>query len=205
MKTKKILVSILALSIVCCIGTSVFAGRGGSQGSQTGAGLVPLTEAEADTLKFMREEEKLARDVYTVMYQSWGAAIFSNIAESEQRHMDALKSLLDKYGLTDPASSEVGVFVDPELQDLYDDLISRGERSLLDAVMVGALIEEVDIEDLQSAIQGTSRIELQAVYGNLLDGSINHLKAFVSHIEVLGVDYVAQHLTQEEVDALLAQ
>jgi hypothetical protein len=190
---------------VCCVGTSVFAGRGGSRGSQTGAGLVPLTESEAAMLKFMREEEKLARDVYIVMYQSWGAATFSRIAESEQRHMDAIKSLLDKYGLTDPAAAETGVFQDTSLQELYDQLISRGRLSLLEALMVGALIEEVDIDDLQVAIDGTGKIDLQAVYGNLMDGSINHLKAFVSHIDVLGVEYEAQHLTQEEVDQLLAQ
>jgi hypothetical protein len=188
-----------------CIGTSAFAGRGGSQGNQTGAGLVPLTDSETATLKFMREEEKLARDVYMAMYERWGAAIFASITESEQRHMDAIKNLLDKYGIPDPASSDVGVFGDDELQKLYDDLISRGQRSLLDALMVGALIEEVDIEDLELAIQGTRRIDLQAVYGNLMNGSINHLQAFVSHIEVLGVEYVAQHLTQDEVDALLAQ
>jgi hypothetical protein len=205
MKTKKIFVSILVLSIMYCIGTSVFAGRGGAQGNQTRPGLAPLTNSETDTLRFMREEEKLARDVYIAMYDRWGSAIFANIAESEQRHMDAIKSLLDKYGIPDPASSKVGVFQDESLQSLHDKLLGQGQSSLLEALQVGAFIEEVDIGDLQSAIQGTSKIDLQAVYGNLLNGSINHLKAFVSHIEVLRVDYVAQHLTQDEVDALLAQ
>ena len=205
MKTKKILVSILVLSIMCCIGTSAFAGRGGAQGNQTGAGLAPLTDSEAATLQFMREEEKLARDVYIAMYEQWGSAIFANITESEQRHMDAIKSLLDKYGIPDPASPDRGVFDDESLQEMYDELISRGEISLPEALKVGAFIEELDIADLQAAIKETSKIDLQAVYGNLLNGSINHLKAFVSHIEVLGVDYVAQHLTQKEVDALLAQ
>lgn len=205
MKTKKILVSILVLTIMCCIDTSAFAGRGGAQGNQTGAGLAHLTDFEIVTLKHMREEEKLARDVYIAMYEQWGSAIFANITESEQKHMDAIKSLLNKYGIPDPASAKIGSFNDTSLQALYDDLISRGQHSLLEALKVGAFIEEVDIADLQAAIKETSKIDLEAVYGNLMNGSISHLKAFVSHIEVLGGDYVAQYLTQDAVDALLAQ
>jgi len=205
METKRFLVCILALTIFCSIGVSAFAAGGSPSGNQNGANLTPLTDDETATLKFMREEEKLARDVYLVMYEQWESAIFSNIAKSEQRHMDALKSLLDKYGLPDPAPQKIGVFSDLSLQELYNELISRGQQSVLDAYRVGGLIEEIDIKDLKDAIEETDRADLERVYMNLLSGSYNHLRAFVSHIESLGVTYVAQYLSQAEVDAILGE
>jgi len=178
--------------------TPALAGKGpGRSGGGTA-----LSAAEAATLTFMREEEKLARDVYQAMADEWGLAVFVNIAASEQRHMDSIKTLLDRYGLPDPILG-VGEFSDSSLQDLYDDLIDRGLTSELEALYVGALIEEVDIEDLQDAIAETDHPDLARVYGNLMRGSRNHLRAFVGYIEDLGLDYEAQHLSQEEVDEIL--
>ena len=203
MRTRKLFASMLVMSVIFCLSASAFGGKGNSLGNQSG--ILTLPDSETVTLKFMREEEKLARDVYLAMEDNWGSAIFQHIADSEQRHMDAIKTLLDKYSIPDPAAEELGVFSDPELQALYDELTVRGMASEMDAFMVGAFIEEVDIEDLRNAIAETDKIDLWAVYGNLLSGSIQHLKAFVAHIEALGISYEAQHLTQEEVDALLAE
>ena len=102
---------------------SVLPGNAGK--GKNGRGEKPattLTETEAATLTFMREEEKLARDVYLMLADLWGNQIFSNIAASEQKHMDAPKSMLDKYNLPDPVLEE-GEFADPELQHLYDRLV----------------------------------------------------------------------------------
>jgi hypothetical protein len=205
MRTGKLLALMLVMSMICCIGASAFAGQGSPQGNQKMSAIRTLTDAETATLKFMREEEKVARDVYLVMHEMWGSTIFANIAESEQRHMDAIEALLVKYSIEDSASKDAGLFTDQSLQELYNQLITSGTVSELEAFQVGALIEEVDIEDLNHAIEETDKIDLQAVYGNLLSGSINHLKAFVAHIEALGIDYEAQYLTQDEVDDLLAE
>jgi hypothetical protein len=176
---------LLALAGLALIGTSTLAGqpgRGGRGAGGGGAGQVALTSTEASALLFMREEEKLARDVYLNLFECWGVPIFANIANSEQAHMDALKRLLDKYGLADPAG-ETGVFSNPELQDLYDLLVYNGSASLNAGLLVGGLIEEVDIEDLQVAIADTTKADLQQVYGNLMDASENHLRAFAGAIE----------------------
>ncbi len=77
-----------------------------------------LSEKELDTLNFMREEEKLARDVYKTLYGQWNTQVFTNIAASEQKHMDKVKVFLDAYQLPDPASSEVGQFNNTVLQNL---------------------------------------------------------------------------------------
>jgi hypothetical protein len=171
--------------IALCLSAFVFTETSAAQGNRKGTGILPLTEAEKATMLFMREEEKLARDVYIVMYEQWKSAVFANISVSEQRHMDAIKNLIDKYDLQDPASREIGVFNNQELQLLYNELITKGEQSLLDAFEAGKLIEETDISDLQAAIAETSKVDLDTVYGNLLSGSENHLSAFNSHIESL--------------------
>jgi hypothetical protein len=179
---------------------------GGNQGNQGGNTLTTASvdDAEAATLTFMREEEKLARDLYLAFHDQYQADLFRNIASAEQRHMDAVKTKLDRYGLPDPAQADLlGGFADGELQALYDQLLAQGLASYLDALQVGALVEEVDIEDNRNAIAGTDNPDLQTVYDNLLRGSRNHLRAYAAAIEQLGVVYQAQHLEQADVDAIL--
>ena len=182
------------------LGTDALAA--GPQGGR-GVRVQPLSADEAATLTFMREEEKMARDVYLNMAARWALLPFANIAKSEQQHMDAIKAKLDRYGLPDPALAEIGAFRNAELQALYDGLMDRGETSYLEALWVGGLIEEVDIEDLDNAIAATSHADLAQVYGNLLRGSRNHLRAFASAIERQGEVYKAQHLDQETVDPII--
>ena len=176
-------------------------GKGGGKPAPTPV----LTEAEAHDLLFMREEEKLARDVYITLYSEWNVRVFDNISQAEQTHMDALLGLLNKYGLEDPIL-DFGKFADTELQDLYDTLVADGLQSRLDALMVGAKIEEVDIEDIVLAMERTDKTDILNVYGNLVAGSENHLNAFVRNIEAItGETYVAQYISQEEVDAILGR
>lgn len=176
---------------------SYFARQGGQQNQ-------PLSDEEAAMLTFMREEEKLARDVYLVMFDEWANPVFSNISRSEQQHMDTMKKMLVKHGLPDPVgSNDVGEFEDAELSDLYAFLIDEGLKGSVEALYVGALIEEVDMEDIQLAIDGTDRADLIRAYENLMRGSRNHLRAFVGQIESLGEVYEAQVLHQSVVDAIV--
>jgi hypothetical protein len=157
-----------------------------------------LTAVEVEGLAFMREEEKLARDVYLRLYDRWGLRAFQNIAQSEETHMAAVADLIERYGLEDPAMEEVGVFTNQELQALYDQLIEEGYRSLVDALCVGAAIEEIDILDLEERIEQTDHADIAQVYENLMKGSRNHLRAFVSNLERReGIAYAPQHLSQQ--------
>ena len=153
----------------------------------------------------MREEEKLARDVYLTLYEQWELPIFQNIAGSEQTHMDSVGKLIDRYGLDDPAAdNDNGEFTDPMLQSLYDDLVAAGSQSLADALRVGAAIEEIDILDLEERIAQTSVRDIQRVYDNLLKGSRNHLRSFVATLEQqAGENYEPQYLDQEAYDGIL--
>ncbi len=164
----------------------------------------PLSAKEKEGILYMREEEKLARDTYLYFYDKYKLPIFKNIAKSEQTHMDAVKALIDKYGLQDPAKNEVGEFTNPKLQALYDNLTAEGSKSLIAALEVGATIEEVDIEDLKKYIAETDNEDIKFVYENLMKGSRNHLRSFVSTLEAYNVTYVPKFLNQSEYNAIIS-
>ncbi|WP_372986766.1 DUF2202 domain-containing protein [Marinobacter sp.] len=165
-----------------------------------------LTEIETDDLKYMREEEKLARDVYLTLDQSWGqqTQVFAKIALSEETHTSTVDYLLDKFGVEDPVVNDtIGVFTNQELQALYNELVAKGKTSFVNALYVGALIEEKDMRDILAAINQTDERPIIIAYSNLLDGSKSHLRAFVSVIEAQGLTYEAQLLDPEEVELIL--
>lgn len=164
-----------------------------------------LTEAEAADLRYMREEEKLAHDVYLTLYELWGQRIFQNIAASEQTHTDAVLQLLQSYGIADPVGANpVGVFADPALQTLYTELVAQGRQSLSAALQVGAAIEELDILDLEAALAQTDKADIQTVYANLRKCSSNHLRSFVQTLaQRSGETYTPQYLSQAAYDAII--
>lgn len=165
-----------------------------------------LAESEIQGILFMREEEKLARDVYLVLAESWGMNIFSNIAGSENTHMDAVLTLIEMSDLEDPVGDAgQGAFENQDLQILYNDLVERGNESLEEALLVGGAIEEIDILDLQDFMSETEDSALIEVYQNLLRGSINHLRSFVRTYErQTGESYQLQFISQEAYDELMA-
>jgi len=156
-------------------------------------------------LTFMREEEKLARDVYLTLHDAWGLNIFSNISQSEQTHTEAVRTLLVKYQIPDPVTDDsIGVFTNKDLAVLYTTLVSEGRKSPVDALRVGALIEDLDIRDLQSYITQTDNDDIRLVYENLMRGSRNHLRSYVSQIESRGATYEPQYITAEAFGAIIS-
>lgn len=164
-----------------------------------------VSQVEVEDLVYMREEEKLARDTYLVLGEQWGLKVFANIAKSEQRHMDALKVLLDAFGIDDPVADEtdVGIFANGLLQVLYNDLVAQGMQSGVDALKAGGAIEETDILDLLEAIERAENPDVTAVYENLLCGSRNHLRAFVRQIELSGEVYQPVLMTDGQLSAIV--
>jgi hypothetical protein len=162
----------------------------------------PLSIEEIAHLTYMLEEEKLARDVYENLFEEWGNPVFGHIASAEQRHMDGVMYVMEAYGLN-VELGENGEFSDPDLAAAYGQLMASGTESELQALYTGALVEEVDIQDLVLALNDSENPILQDVFGNLMRGSRNHLRAFAGLIEAQGIVYEAQLLTQDEVDAIL--
>ena len=170
------------------------------------AGEGELNEADQAALIFMREEEKLAHDVYEEMHELWGIPIFQNISASEQSHTEAVKTLLDGYNVPDPIHDELGVFTNPDLQTLYNDLVVQGSQSLSEALRVGAAIEEIDILDLQKRMAQTENADIQHVFTNLLQGSSNHLRAFTSTLMTqTGETYQPQYMSLDDYQAIIGE
>lgn len=166
------------------------------------APVIELSPAAATQLRRMREEEKLAHDVYLAMFDKWGAKVF-NIRNAEQRHMNAMKNMLDRFTLQDPITDNTpGVFTLQIHTDLYAQLVEAGSISLIDALKVGAKIEELDLTDLRVAADGVDDPVLIKVYANLQRATRNHLRAFAAQIKLNGGNYTAEHLTQTEFDAI---
>lgn len=166
---------------------------------------VPLSAAEEAEVAYLREEEKLARDVYITLSERWQLPIFSNIARAEQMHMDLVFRLIEIYGLIDPVTDDtVGVFSNPDFTVLYDGFIVDGDESLIAALIVGATIEDMDLADLYELMEFTDNRHILLVAQNLAKGSRNHLRAFIRALEAQGETYTPQYLDQETFDAVLA-
>lgn len=164
-----------------------------------------LSTRVAADLTFIRQEEKLARDVYLALNERWGQPIFSNIAASEQQHMDVMASLLSKYRLSDPvAGAARGVFIDPLLQGLYAELVARGQTSLVEALKVGADIEDLDIVDIRTRLGSNPPKDVTNAYQNLMKASRNHLRKFVGQLTSNGGTYAPTYLTLEEYQQIIS-
>lgn len=162
-----------------------------------------INTTEINLLKHMREEEKLARDVYIKMYELHGLNVFNNISQSEQRHMNDVLCLLEFYEIDDPASDELGVFENSTLQDLYDALIIQGNTSLIEALKVAATIEDVDIYDLMEFTEDTSNPAIISIFDGLTCGSRNHMRSFISQLTNNGATYTPQFINETLFDEII--
>ena len=163
-----------------------------------------LEVEEKERILFIREEEKLAYDVYQAMFDKYGVNVFQNIPNSELSHMEAMLLLITKYNLVDPMDKNPrGVFADADLQALYNQLVSQGNVSLLAAYQVGAKIEELDIHDLNLSLAVSNNQDIKVVYDFLNKGSRNHLRSFYKNLVKVGGTYTPVFITQTEFEAIV--
>lgn len=163
-----------------------------------------LTETEKNDLLHLREEEKLARDVYLYSFDKYGLNISKNISNSEQSHMDAVLEIIEKYNLEDNSSEVTGVFNNEELQTLYNNLTAQVDISVDEALQVGATIEDLDIYDIEEFISRTENDDILAMYDMLMCGSRNHLRSYYSQIVSNGEDYSVKFINQIEFENIIS-
>lgn len=143
-----------------------------------------VTDEMLDDLIFLRQEEKLARDVYLTLSEFYQVGVFASIAQSEQTHMDTILKMLEKRNVADPvAGMGIGEFQDEHFVELYETLVLRGMQSQEAALGVGVAIEELDIEDITERLANNPPPDVARVYTALRDGSYNHLVAFTSLLD----------------------
>lgn len=192
MRPPRLVLALLGASLFAC-GTA----DGNDQGSATA-----LSSSEAQSLTFTREEEKLARDVYTALEAK--DPMFANIKSSEQTHMDAVLTLLSRYGLRDPAADRpIGELENATLQKLHNELVAEGASSTLAALKVGVAIEELDIRDIEAARGSVAHTDISTTYDNLTRGSRNHLRTFYGKVKALGGTYTPQYLDASTFQAIV--
>ena len=189
-------------ALVCCVlalaTVPLWAQGGPRQGmcllaTETAQALEP---AEARELAYIREQEKLAMDFNAAMQARWGLRVFDNISRSEKRHFAAMKLLLDRHNLPAPVQEmPAGTFSDPGLQTMYGDLMNQGEQSLESALRAAASIEDFTIHNLDKAIAATDKSDLKMIYGNLRNGSTNHIRALVRQLQRTGQSYSPQYVS----------
>lgn len=143
---------------------------------------IATADATESQLVYLIEEEKLAHDVYTAMFDLWGSRVFGNILKSEETHQSQVLTVMNTRDIADPRKTQLGVFVNSDLQDLYNQLIAKGSKSALDAYEVGVAIEELDIDDLTKMLATAKDADVIAMMENLRKGSENHLRAFNNQI-----------------------
>lgn len=193
MKAIKLISTVIVITALIATPMAAMAGKGKGKANANPAAATcsvcvatPLSKEQIKELKWMREEEKLARDIYAAMATQYTNNIFKNIAASEQKHFDAIGEKIVLYGIEDPAlGTAPGSFTEPELQALYDELFDKGWMTYKDALEVGVIIEEQDIEDIEAALVGLTSKPLILTYKHLLNGSESHLAAFTKLLDRL--------------------
>ncbi|WP_439129993.1 DUF2202 domain-containing protein [Polaribacter sp.] len=158
---------------------------------------------DSEALLFMLEEEKLARDTYEYLDKTWGLNQFANIKKSEQTHMNAIENLLKQSNTSYTILGE-GVFSDPDLQAFYDTFKVDGAKSVVDALKIGATIEDLDIKDLEDYVSETENAQIINVYQSLQCGSRNHLRSFMKGLDKNGGTYTPQFITQDEFNSIVS-
>lgn len=187
-KSRNVAIAGVFVAMIALLAVAFFAGAAvrapqtsDSSNPVSSSDIVQGNAAEDNTeelLLYLVEEEKLAHDVYTKMYEVYGARVFGNILKSESTHQDAVLTLLNARGVTDPRSDQIGVFSNTELQELYDSLIAKGSLSAKDAYEAGVAIEEKDIADISRQLETAKDQGIITTLESLRRGSENHLRAF---------------------------
>ena len=171
-----------------------------------GSQVLELTAVEQQDLSYLREEEKLARDVYLYNKELYGLNIFGNISSREQTHMDKVLELLELAGLEDPMkSNSIGEFNNAELAVLYTELTEQSSVSIVEALKVGALIEDLDIDDIERMITHTSNETVLTLYANLVCGSKNHIRSYTRNLESNGAAYTPQFISNDYYNQILSE
>lgn len=179
--TRNILIVVSAASLVGLAATAQAVGAAQTTTAASTVAAATAIEPElAEQLRFTREEERMARDLYAALAREHdGAGPMSRITTSEQRHFDHVGLLLERHGVADPAAGlDPGSYAFPELQGLYDGWLADGRESLEAAYQVGIELEQRDIADLEALVDETDDVDVRAVLERLLAGSRHHLAAY---------------------------
>lgn len=143
-----------------------------------------LTASQRAELVSMALNEKLTHDLYAQFYQAYHLRVFDNVAAAENNHLQALRTLMARYGITDPTAGQpAGNFgASSSAQATYDRLLSQGKASEQAALNVASGLENDAISSYGTALNGLSAQDAVQVLQNLKAAETRHLAAFSNWI-----------------------
>jgi hypothetical protein len=163
-----------------------------------------LSASERQTLLHLSEQEKLARDLYESLSETWRLDVFHTTSGSEDIHADALRTLLGRYKLFDPSQGlGRGEFSRVDLAERYGDLIARGRFSPVEALKAAASVEELEIEDMSRRLLDVQVPEIQSVLETVVSSDKHHLRSLVVALRKLGHAYQPTRLPRDQYDLIL--
>jgi hypothetical protein len=164
----------------------------------------PLSPSDRSTLLYVSEQEKLARDLYAALSETWRLDVFHTTSGSEDIHADALRTLLGRYKLPDPALGlSRGEFSREDLAERYDDLMARGRFSPVEALKAAASVEELEIEDMGARLLHVQAPEIQSVLESVVASDKHHLRSLVVALRKLGHTYTPVRLPREQFELII--
>ncbi len=179
-----------------------------------------------DSLAYMGNEERLAYDIYTNLNSAYANSIkqFTNITDSEKRHVGIVQELVRKYNIDITTVQDVqnpvadknisfdempmGRYDIKQIQELYDFLYQKGIKSKQAALEVGCMVEVVDVNDLDRYIEearNDNDDDIISAFEELRSGSYSHYWAFDKGLKnmgvsegcgILGNDYIKDYPTR---------
>ncbi len=190
-------VALAGLTLVACGGDN-----GPSAPAPSGG---TVTDVAAADLRYLREEEKLARDVYRTLFEQWKLKPHENISASEETHTTRVRDLLASFGVADPVTDDtVGTFVNADLRELYAGLVATGKKSETASLEVGATVEDLDLRDIEQMKARTGDANVLRTYAALQCGSRNHLRTFTAQLSARGVTYAPRYISAADFAGIVS-
>ena len=160
-----------------------------------------LVQEMKDSLTYMKDEERLASDLYLNLYNYYKnysdleIKQLNNIAtNTENDQISIIKSLVKRYDLNSSEPQDVnisrGVYENQVIQDLYDKFYAIGQNSQEEALKVGCMVEVTDINDLDKYIslaKESNATDIETAFKALRDGSYHNYWTFDQTLKNLGV------------------
>src|SRR6476620_4362177 len=174
----------------------------------TKAQKITLSPAETKALINLHDNQKLSLFVYDSLYAIWGINPFGNIRSAESQHVNFLDDVADNYALeleTNEPGNSAATFTTPQAETIYQESISKGSLSVVDALKMGARLEEMSLQVLHNAKAVTIKSDLLHTFDILAMGSKNNLQAFNRRLKMYGITYEPGFLEQKDFRNIINQ
>lgn len=148
---------------VAAAGLEGFGGPGGrgGRGGMGGSGVVtPLSADEQNALKEAILEEYGALNTYEALIAEFGSIYpFNVVVKSEQRHVDTLVKLFERYGVSVPENT--GLAAAPQADTVADACAIGVSAEIADADLYTELLKAVTHQDIRNVFTNLQRASLE--------------------------------------------